>query len=120
MDPSLSGEGGDGNGADGDARGRLVVVGDANFVEQQFGQGSPQNLTFAANAADWLAQDESLIAIRSKDRTPSPLVFTSDLQRVALRWGNLAGVPLLFVLLGLARGVQRRRQAERLWKEVQQ
>jgi len=120
VDPSLAGEGGDGNGDDGGARGRLVVVGDANFVEQQFGQGSPQNLTFAANAADWLAQDESLIAIRSKDRTPPPLVFTSDLQRVALRWGNLAGVPLLFVLLGLARGVQRRRQAERLWKEVQQ
>ncbi|HSR41465.1 MAG TPA: Gldg family protein, partial [Longimicrobiales bacterium] len=121
VDPGPAAGGGDGDDGDGTggARGRLVVVGDANFVEQQFGQGSPQNLTFAANAADWLAQDESLIAIRSKDRTPPPLVFTSDLQRVALRWGNLAGVPLIFVLLGLARGVQRRRQAERLWKEVQ-
>jgi len=114
-------EGGDdGTGDDGgSAGGRLVVVGDADFLEQQFLRGSPQNLTFAANAVDWLAQDESLIAIRSKDRTPPPLIFDSDVQKVALRWGNLVGMPLLFVLIGLARNVQRRRESERLWKEVQ-
>ncbi len=108
-----------GTGDDGaDVGVRMVVVGDANFLDRQFVQGSAQNLTFAANAVDWLAQDESLIAIRSKDRTPPPLIFDSDFQRLALRWGNLVGMPVLFVLIGLARSVQRRRESERLWQEV--
>ena len=98
--------------------GRLVVVGDATFAELEFVQSNPQNVTFLANAIDWLAQDEALIRIRSKDRTPPALVFTSDGTRDVLRWGNLAGVPLLFVLFGVLRVTGRRRRAEALWKEI--
>ena len=79
------------------------MVGDANFLEDEFARANPQNLAFAANAVDWLAQDEALIAIRSKDRRPPPLVFASDVSRIALKWGNLLGVPILFALLGLFR-----------------
>jgi len=104
--------------AEGDARGRLVVVGDASFMEPQFVQANPGNLSFLANAIDWLAQEEALIRIRSKDRTPPNLVFESDVGRNVLKWGNLVGVPLLFVLLGMVRVTGRRRRAEARWKEV--
>jgi ABC-type uncharacterized transport system involved in gliding motility auxiliary subunit len=100
--------------------GRLIVVGDADFVQSRFIQGSPQNLAFAANAVDWLAQDERLIEIRSKDRTPPPLVFGSDLQKAALRWGSNVGVPLLFILVGLLRAAIRKRRAGELWAAIQQ
>jgi ABC-type uncharacterized transport system involved in gliding motility auxiliary subunit/ABC-type transport system involved in multi-copper enzyme maturation permease subunit len=96
--------------------GRIVVVSDASFLDPQFVQSSPQNLVFLANAIDWLTQDESLIRIRSKDRTPPRLVFVSDAGRDALKWGNLLGVPLLFVLAGVVRVTGRRRRAERHWK----
>ena len=79
---------------------------------------SPANLTFLANSINWLAQDEALIAIRSKNRTPPNLVFESDMSRNLLKWGNLVGVPLLFVLLGVVRVTGRRRRAEARWKEV--
>ncbi|MDX1645998.1 MAG: Gldg family protein [Longimicrobiales bacterium] len=103
---------------DGDPSGRLVVVGDASMAEAQYLQANPGNLVFLANAVDWLAQDEALISIRSKDRTPPPLVLSSDLARNILKWGNLVGVPLLFVLAGLIRVSGRRRRAEARWKEV--
>ncbi len=99
--------------------GRLVVVGDADLLRSQFVQANPQNLSFAANAVDWLAQDERLIEIRSKDRTPPPLVFGSDAGKETLRWGNMVGVPLLFVALGLFRSRARHRRAEELWRSVQ-
>jgi ABC-type uncharacterized transport system involved in gliding motility auxiliary subunit len=38
--------------------------------------------------------------------------------RNVLKWGNLVGVPLLFVLFGVARITGRRRRAETRWKEV--
>ncbi|MDH3207530.1 MAG: Gldg family protein [Gemmatimonadota bacterium] len=103
---------------EGDARGRMIVVGDASFVEPQFMQQNPSNLTFLANAIDWLARDEALIGIRSKNRTPPNLVFESDMSRNVLKWGNLLGVPLLFVLLGMVRVTGRRRRAEARWGEV--
>jgi ABC-2 type transport system permease protein len=102
----------------GTPRGRMIVVGDASFLESQFARANPQNVLFAANAIDWLAQDESLIRIRSKNRTPPSLVFTSDWSRNFMKWGNLLGVPLLFVLFGVWRVTGRRRRAEVRWKEV--
>ena len=121
VDPSLVGDGGeDGESAEAGTQrpgGRLVVVGDADFLEDNFVQRNPQNLAFAANAIDWLAQDESLIAIRSKDRMPPALVFESDSGRGVLKWTSLIGVPALFVLVGFARVTGRTRRAERRWRD---
>lgn len=104
--------------AEGDGRGRLVVVGDASFIEPQFIQANPGNLAFLANSIDWLAQEDALIRIRSKDRTPPNLVFGSDASRNLLKWGNLVGVPIIFVLIGALRVTGRRRRAEARWGEV--
>ena len=90
---------------------RLVVVGNAIFASDQFLQRSPENLVFALNAVDWLAQDEALIAIRAKDRRPPPLVFTSNPLRDAVKYVNVAGVPILIALFGLVRLVRRRRRS---------
>ncbi len=105
---------------EGDGRGRMVVVGDASFTDGQLGliQANPGNLAFLANSIGWLAQDEALLSIRSKDRTPPNLVFESDLTRNVLKWGNLVGVPILFVLFGVLRVTGRRRRAEARWQGV--
>ena len=103
---------------EGDDGGRMIVVGDASFTETQYVQSNPGNLLFLANAIDWLAQDEALINIRSKNRVPPRLVFTSDTSRNILKWGNLIGMPLLFVLVGLMRVTGRRARAEARWGEV--
>ena len=100
-----------------DEEGRIIVVGDVDFLEESFLQVSPDNLIFAENAIDWLAQDEGLIAIRSKTRTPPPIVFTSDFQKASLRWGNLVGVPLIIVIYGVMKVTGRKRRAEARWGE---
>lgn len=102
----------------GGAGGRIVAVGDADFLEDRFAQASPQNLVFAANAIDWLAQDESLIGIRSKTRTPPQLAFESEFGKSALKWGMLAGMPLLFAAAGFLRVTGRAARAERQWQEA--
>ena len=96
----------------------MIVVGDVDFLQEQFLQANPQNLAFTLNSIDWLAQDEALIGIRSKLRTPPMMAFTSDFQRGALKWGNLVGVPLLFVTVGITRVAGRRRRIEARWKEA--
>jgi ABC-2 type transport system permease protein len=99
-----------------DSRGRMIVVGDASFAEPQYVQANRGNVLFLANAIDWLAQDEALINIRSKDRTPPGLVFESDGAQSFLN--NLLGIPVLVVLLGSLRVTGRRRRAEARWGEL--
>ena len=117
LDPAATGEGGssgEGNGSA--AEGRMIVVGDVDYLQEQFVRSNPQNLVFTLNAIDWLAQDEALISIRSKLRTPPVMFFTSEFQRALLKWGNLVGVPLFFVALGVVRVTGRRRRTEARWK----
>ena len=66
-------------------------------------------MIFFQNAIDWVAQDEALITIRSKDRAPPQLVFESDGLSDVARYGNMVGVPLLFILFGIMRVARRRR-----------
>ncbi len=96
----------------------MIVVGDVDFLQDQFIQANAQNLLFALNAIDWLAQDEALIGIRSKLRTPPAMSFTSDFQRAGLKWGNLVGIPLLFVAVGVWRVTGQRRRIEARWKDA--
>jgi len=104
--------------AKGAAPGRLIVVGDANFVTDRFVQGAPENLAFALNAVDWLAQDEALISIRSKDRSPPPLAFTSAGERDGVKYINLIGVPLLVALVGIVRLARRRRKTHEPYRPL--
>ncbi len=117
VDFALPGEEGEEN-EPSERTGRMVVVADVDFLDEQFVRSSRQNLLFAANAVDWLAQDEALISIRSKDRTPPPLALESDFAKDALKWGNLVGIPLFFCLAGALRITGRRTRAERRWNEM--
>ena len=116
LDPASAGN--DGNAPpEGASGGRIVVVGDVDFLQEQFLRASPENLVFTLNAVDWLAQDEALIGIRSKLRTPPALSFESEFQGGALKWGNLVGVPLLFVAVGVNRVTGRKRRIQARWGE---
>jgi hypothetical protein len=90
------------------ARGRLIVVGNDDFASDRHVRSAQENGVFVLNAVDWLAQDEALIAIRSKDRRPPPLALSPG-KKTWVKHGNVAGVPLLLSLFGLARQLRRRR-----------
>ncbi|MDX1578875.1 MAG: GldG family protein, partial [Gemmatimonadota bacterium] len=101
------------------AGGRMVVAGSPSFIADETLRGSQAGLAgviFFQNAIDWLVEDEGLIAIRSKDRSP-PQLLLAELPRDVVRYGNLVGVPLLFVLYGLFRGARRRRTRQREFEE---
>lgn len=91
-------------------RGRVVVVGSADFLNDRFVSRAPDNLALALNAVDWLAQDNALIGIRSKDRRPPPLAFSSVTERELAKYANVIGVPALVALYGLVRLIRRRRK----------
>ncbi|HYC31402.1 MAG TPA: GldG family protein, partial [Gemmatimonadales bacterium] len=99
-------------------RGRVAVVGSLDFATDRFVRSAPENLAFALNAVDWLAQDEALIAIRSKDRRPPSLQFASATTREGVKYANLIGLPLVVALAGLLHLVRRRRRTREPYRPL--
>ncbi|MDH4044116.1 MAG: Gldg family protein [Gemmatimonadota bacterium] len=95
-------------------RGRLVVVANDDFASDRHARSAPENAVLALNAVDWLAQDEALIAIRSKDRRPPTLELTKR-GRNGVKYANVVGIPVLVALAGLLRLLQRRRGMKRVY-----
>ena len=93
-------------------KGRVVVIGSSDFASDRNAQNAPENLAVVLNAVDWLRQDESLISIRAKVRTPPPLVFSSEFLRDSVKYANVFGVPIL-PIVGAAVYLWRRRQLSR-------
>ncbi|MBX6332084.1 MAG: Gldg family protein [Gemmatimonadaceae bacterium] len=104
---------------DSTVRGRVIVVGDESFATDRFVQNAPDNLAFVLNAVDWLAQDESLIAIRAKDRRPPALAFTSAGTRDGVKYVNVIGVPALIALAGVLRLLHRRQRTREPYRPIQ-
>jgi hypothetical protein len=102
---------------EGTRAGRAVLVGDADFLSDQFIGNAPESALFGLNALDWLTQTDALLDIRSKQPTARPLVFESNLEMQAVKYVNLVGVPLAFVLLGAVRLLRRRRMTRRKYGE---
>jgi ABC-type uncharacterized transport system involved in gliding motility auxiliary subunit len=77
-----------------------VVAGSADFVAN--------NIATILNLTDWLVQDESLIAIRSKNIS-LPAIEPVEPERARLiKLGNLLGGSLLLLIFGLLRWWSRR------------
>ena len=72
---------------------RLVVVGDSDFASNR-AIGLPGNREIFLNMANWLAQQENLIAIRPRDPEARGLTMTAD-QQTMVFWFTLAIIPAL-------------------------
>ncbi len=101
------------SGVDSVPSGRLIVVGNPDFAADQWIGSARQNVAFVLNAVDWLAQEEGLIAIRAKDRSPPALVFEGERTADLVHFGNLIGVPLLLSLFGAFRLWRRKKLSQR-------
>lgn len=87
---------------------RLVVVGEGNFATDAY-LSSRANADFFLNLVDWLAQDESLIQIRTREITARPLAEISDPMKKVVKYTNILIPAVIFVLIGVVRWQMRRK-----------
>ena len=83
------------------------------MIKDQYLRAFPNNLVVLQNAVDYLAQDETLIAIRAKGQTRRPFSKIDDDAQTLAKLGNIAGLPLAFILFGLLRWRWRRNARNR-------
>jgi ABC-2 type transport system permease protein len=89
--------------------GRLVLVGDSDFISDNFLRNYPDNLVFFQNVIDSLSLGNDLITIRSKGVTERPIKEISETMKTSIRYINIFGLTLIVVLFGLIRYFLRKR-----------
>ncbi|MFA6027914.1 MAG: GldG family protein [Patescibacteria group bacterium] len=94
--------------------GRVVVVADADFISDMFVGQFPGNYVFLANMIDWLNQDESLIAIRSKGISDRALKTLTDQQKASIKYGNIFGLTAIVIVIGAIRFITRRKRIRKI------
>jgi gliding-associated putative ABC transporter substrate-binding component GldG len=99
---------------------KLVVVGDGDFLVNGSGrqkQRLPEgNVSLAANAIDYLADDTGLIALRTQRVTSRPLMQITPTTQTILKYVNVLVPILLVVGYGLVR-YRRNRARRQRWKD---
>jgi ABC-type uncharacterized transport system involved in gliding motility auxiliary subunit len=89
--------------------GRLAIVGDSDFLADNFVRGIPDNLVFFQNLVDSFSLGSDLISIRSKSISIGQIKELDDQQRLAIRYANVFGITVLVVAYGILRYYLRRR-----------
>ena len=110
--------------------GELMLVSDSRFLSDEGGMSIPDNIVFLMNAVDYLAGDEDLISLRSREITSRPLdiLKLSDQEelsmsqddkdkiqdRIKKRWklANIILPSLLIIGFGIYRIKKEKDQAE--------
>jgi len=101
---------------------RLLVMGDSDFASDEYfplsrflqiyGNGAQLLL----NAIGWTMEDEALTPVRAKTMTSRPIKVDSDRNVVLIKAGNIAGVPVLFCIVGIV--VWRLRRSRRIGQKL--
>jgi len=77
--------------------GELMVVSDSKFLSDESGMSVPDNQTFILNAVDYLAGDDDLISLRSREITNRPLEELEDGTKKNWKFANLF-LPSIFII----------------------
>jgi len=93
-------------------KGRLIMIGDSDFIRDNFLRSNPDNLLLFQNLVDSLSLDEELINIRSKGVSERPIKEgLSDSARAAIRYVNIFGLTILVIAFGVFRYFMRKRSS---------
>ncbi|RME67444.1 MAG: hypothetical protein D6778_03255, partial [Nitrospirae bacterium] len=91
---------------------RIVVVGNAELADDDFIK-APENGKFLLNAVDYLAEDESLISIRSKQVKTRPIKKVSAGLEKVIRYATILLPPVIVVFGGMVIwGLRRSRRVQ--------
>jgi ABC-2 type transport system permease protein len=80
---------------------RILVAGSGFLPLDEL--ADQEDLIFFVNAVDWLVQDPEMINIRNRGLSDRPIAELTPAAKNVLRYTNVIGVPLIFVLFGIGR-----------------
>jgi hypothetical protein len=82
---------------------KIIVVGDGDFIQDQYSGGNKDNFFLASNFIDWLADDIGLAEIRTRESGNKPLEEVGEGSKTWVKIINLGLPPLIVIFAGIIR-----------------
>ena len=93
-----------------DTQGRIMVMGDSDFLTDGFVERYPNNAVFFLNMVDWISLNEDLIAIRSKGLKNRPIdKDLTDRSKLMAKAVGIFLMPMFLWVIGIISYFLRRR-----------
>ncbi len=93
---------------------RIIFVPSSNFMREDAAGKAEGNQTFVINSVDYLAGDEGLIEIRSRETEYRPLKPVKNSTRQIIKWLNILLPSLLLIVYGILRWRKESRRKIRI------
>lgn len=97
--------------------GELMLISDSKFLSDESGMSVPDNQTFILNAVDYLAGDEDLISLRSREITNRPLEELEDGTKKKWKYANLFLPSFLIIGFGFIR-LRKEKQKSEILRQI--
>jgi ABC-2 type transport system permease protein len=96
--------------------GRIFLIGTSEILKDNLidEEGRSQNAIFLMNVLDYLNGREDIAQMRSKQQQIRLLENPSDTAKSAVKWFNIAGLPILVALAGLLVWFRRRTRKRKI------
>ncbi|OGL52704.1 hypothetical protein A3K55_01785 [Candidatus Shapirobacteria bacterium RBG_13_44_7] len=88
---------------------KLAVIGDSDFIKDQFVVSSRQNMNLLLNLVDYFSQETDLLSIRSKSLKSSPLRAIPEGLKMTVKGVNIAAPLVILVVSWLVAKMLRER-----------
>lgn len=92
--------------------GKILVIGDSDFLADGQLQRFGQNALFFLNAVDYLTLDSNLMSIRSRGLADRSFEEVSEQEKMIIRFVGIALIPILVGLFAIIKAVLRRKFKE--------
>lgn len=96
---------------------RMVIVGDSDFLTDQFVGNNQANLSFGLEAVAWLGQESSLGSIAAKNASERKFSFTTASEPNMIKFGNIAFAVLVPSVYGMWHLYRRNRKKRFSYEE---
>lgn len=96
--------------------GRIVIVGDADFLNNENIKNNLSNFSFGMEAISWLSQESALSQIKIKNLSNHKFVFTNQSDPLLLKFGNMAFVLIVVSGYGFRRLFYRKKMKEKTYQ----
>lgn len=96
---------------------RIVIVGDSDFLGDQFVGNNPSNLSFGLESLSWLGQSSSLGSIAIKNAATRKFTFANPSDPTLLKFGNMTFAFVVVTGYGMWRLFRRNRKKRFVYGE---
>lgn len=96
--------------------GRIIIVGEADFLNDDNVRGNPSNFAFGLEAISWLSQESALAQIKVKNLADRKFVFEKETDPLLIKFGNMAFILVTVSGYGGWRLFRRRRMKEKAYQ----